>query len=127
MAHEPKTPSGGAERIYDLNVALERMDGDVPLLEEVIDIFLDDYANSIAELRQAAASRDQAALQRAAHTLKGAVGNFVAHRATEAALSVETLAKAGQLDLAISLTPRLEDEVARLAAALKQYRHREAA
>ena len=103
------------------------MDGDASLLDEVIDIFLDDYENSLRDLRQAVTSGDQATIQRAAHTLKGAVGNFVAQRASDAALRVESLARAGKIPEAIILAPELETEVARLAAALKVYRHREAA
>ena len=66
--------------VFDYDDFLERMDGDMDLLKEVIEIFLDDSPNLLAALRLALRSRDAAAMEKAAHTLKGAAANISAKR-----------------------------------------------
>lgn len=100
------------------------MDGADDLLVEVIAVFLEDYPNSLQELRRSAAAGVAADLQRSAHTIKGAVGNFVAGPATEVAFQIEQFAKQGAMPQAVSLVDSLESEVLRLAAALSAYRDR---
>jgi HPt (histidine-containing phosphotransfer) domain-containing protein len=120
-------PPGEGSALFDLGAALERMDGDVSLLNEVIDIFLEDYQNCMEEVRNAAAKKDSALLQRAAHTVKGAVGNFVSARATDLARDVELLSKQGDLDQALALLGDLERAVGDVADGLREYRRKDAA
>lgn len=127
---ESGSASGSSDQVpvtMDLNVALQRMDGDAELLQEIIDIFLDDHVGGLQELHAAAEARDSTRLQRAAHTLKGAAGNFVAVRATDLAFQLEQTCKGGDLDGGIALVRPLDQEIARLAAALRARRGREAA
>lgn len=120
-------PPGGDAPLFDLAAALERMDGDTSLLHEVIDIFLEDCQGCMAGVRTAATKRDAALLQRAAHTVKGAVGNFVAPRATDLARDVELFSKQGELDRAVALVDDLERAVAEVANGLRDYRRKDAA
>ena len=62
------------------------------------------------------------ALERAAHTLKGAVGNFSAQGAYAAALRVEMMGRGGDLTHAAAAYAELEQEVARLGEALTALR-----
>ena len=111
----------------NLAIALERMDGDADLLREIIDIFLEDHLGGLKELHAAAEARDSVRLQRAAHTLKGAAGNFVAARATDLALQLEQICKGGDLDGGLALVAPLDQEITRLADALRLVREREVA
>src|SRR5271166_4447317 len=58
--------------------ALARVEGDSLLLRELIQLFLDDYPLTMADLQAAIAKGDTSAAERHAHTLKGAASNFEA-------------------------------------------------
>ena len=83
-------PDGTA---VDLAGALAHVDGDVDLLREIIELFLGDYENRLDEFRRLFDSGDTAGLAAAAHKFKGAVGNFAARAAWEAALNLEAAAR----------------------------------
>ncbi len=61
------------------------------------------------------------AVQRLAHTLKGAVGVFGAHPAFEAALRLETMARAGDLAQAEPAFAALEEALSRLRPILQSW------
>ena len=66
-------------------------------------------------------SQDAASLKLAAHTLKGAVGNFVAKPAFEAALRLETLARDGNLTGIRTAQAELEKELDLVLPVLAAY------
>lgn len=80
------------------DAALARVGGDVDLLKEIARVFLDDCPRSLAELRDAAARGDCGAVERSAHSLKGAGSNFGASRMVAAALRIEQMGRDGELD-----------------------------
>jgi HPt (histidine-containing phosphotransfer) domain-containing protein len=61
---------------------------------------------------------DPAEIERAAHTIKGSVGNFAAKAAFDAAMELERIGRDGTLDQAEAARVRLEDELDRLKPAL---------
>jgi HPt (histidine-containing phosphotransfer) domain-containing protein len=78
----------------DRQEALEFVGGDAQLLRELARIFVDSYPTQLTAVRLAWGRGDLPALACAAHSLKGSIHIF--HAATfEAALRVETLARAG--------------------------------
>lgn len=85
------------DTVFDRNVALARVGGDVELLKEIAVLFLDDYPKSLSELHQAVESGDARRLERTAHGLKGSVSNFGARPAVDAALQLETMGRAQKL------------------------------
>lgn len=84
-----------SEEIFDRKTALEQMGGDEELMVELVEVFLEDLPERLQEIEAALAAGDAETLSRAAHTLKGSVGNFAAHAAYETAFELETLAKQG--------------------------------
>lgn len=66
--------------VFDYEDFLGRIDGDVELLEEVIEIFLQDTPGLVAELFAGVKREDAVAVERTAHTLKGAFANISAKR-----------------------------------------------
>ena len=105
--------------VYSREVALARVGGDEELLNELIEVYLGDSPKWLAELRKAAAERSPIELRRAAHTIKGAVGYFGSDEAGEAADRLQELGRAGDIDAALAVVPRLEQALERLAAALR--------
>jgi two-component system, sensor histidine kinase and response regulator len=83
-----------------------RFDGDCELLRELAGIFLQECPKTLDDLREALRAADPKAVERAAHTLKGSVGNFAMPRPWETAQRLELLAKSGQLSCAeVIFTP----------------------
>ena len=77
----------------DLAAALARVGGDEELLKEIAEMFVDQCPDALAEVHRAVESNDSDALQNAAHSLKGSVGNFGAKAAFEAALRLEMMGR----------------------------------
>jgi PAS domain S-box-containing protein len=93
----------------DEALALSRVGGDVELLKEVVELFLDDYPAAFERIKQAVASRDASALEHNAHSLKGSVSTFGANRAFEAALALEKQGRSGDLSDAQASLHRLQE------------------
>ncbi len=102
----------------DRELALSRMGGDIGLLREIAQLFLDDSPRMLADLDSAAASRDAHALNRAAHAIKGCVSNFGAHDAYRAALDLEHMGRSGDLSGLHPACQLLKSKVALLEAEL---------
>ena len=80
--------------------------------------FLSDCPRLLGDLRAAIACGDGAALEQAAHSLKGAVANFAAAAAVEAAARLEQMGRARDLAFAEAGLARLEAELEHLNRAL---------
>jgi PAS domain S-box-containing protein len=104
----------------DLDLALSRVGGDRDLLREVAQLFLESYPQDLVAIREAVHSGNAKALERAAHTLKGAVANFGALEAGRLALELERAGRAGDLAAASRLFELLEQAMQRLEPVLRQ-------
>jgi two-component system, sensor histidine kinase and response regulator len=93
----PIVEADTSEAVFDKELALSRVGGDVELLKEIAILFLDDYPKSLIELRAAVHSGDAKRVERSAHGLKGSVSNFGARPAVDAALQLETMGRAQKL------------------------------
>lgn len=94
--------------VLDRALALERVGGDSELLQEMAQLFLEEYPSQLQAVREAVAARDPKAVERSAHSLKGSVGNFGAAEAHQAAFQLEMLGRQACLDSAESALLRLE-------------------
>mgnify|MGYP001224698022 CR=1 FL=1 len=74
----------------------------------------------LSAIREAIAQGDDEALARAAHRLKGSVGNFGARRAVEAALRLEDMGREGDLSGAEEGYQMLETGIEHFIEALGQ-------
>jgi HPt (histidine-containing phosphotransfer) domain-containing protein len=106
---------------------MERLDGDRELLAEIVELFLESAPRLMRELKKALGGRDDKALERAAHALKGAVANFGARSAMDAALRMEQRAQKGDLAGARAAWAPLEKEMTRLKKALARLAEEHAA
>jgi HPt (histidine-containing phosphotransfer) domain-containing protein len=97
---------------------MERLGGDLELFQEIAGLFREDCPKMLSEIRSAVHTANPAALERAAHTLKGCVANFGAQAAVQAALNLEKIGRARQIDAAPAACQTLESEIARFQAAL---------
>jgi HPt (histidine-containing phosphotransfer) domain-containing protein len=112
----------GASEVFDLQAALDRVDGDEALFREIVQMFLTDAAGRMAEVQEAISGQDGPALERATHTLKGSVGNFGAQRVYAAAQALEKKGRSQDFTDIETAYSRLEDEMARFVQALAPFR-----
>jgi HPt (histidine-containing phosphotransfer) domain-containing protein len=106
----------------DWSAALEHTGGDKGLMHAMIDVFLAESPNMLAEVHAALAAADAPRLRRAGHSLKGSCGYFAAEPAYEAAFAVERLGQAGDFASATAAVSELSQQLERLRPALVAYR-----
>lgn len=104
----------------DETALLAGVDGDRRILRELVRLFLSDYPKRLADMREAVRRGDAGLLEKAAHALKGSVGNFGAKSAIAVAQQLESLASKGNLDIAPDLCVTLESELALLSEELRK-------
>jgi two-component system, sensor histidine kinase and response regulator len=106
------------EKIFDQAAAMDRVGGDLELLIELAGMFLDDQPRMMDEIKVAVDSCDGESLHRSAHAIKGAVGNFSAQQAFDAALKLEMLGRGNDFADAKSAFESLEEALGELEPAL---------
>ena len=98
---------------------LSCVSGDVELFRELVQVFEGDYPMHLGNIREAAANSNFEGLERAAHTLKGALGNFATKTAFNTAFELETMGRKGEVEGALERCAALEEEIIKLCAAMK--------
>ena len=106
--------------IFDKSGFLSRLEGDELLGSEIIEMFLQEYPKLLEGVRQATEQRDAPLLERAAHTLKGSVGDIAAPQAFDAARTLEQMAREGKLEGADAALVGLETALHRLEPELRK-------
>jgi CheY-like chemotaxis protein len=112
------TTGGRARRVVDEAALVKLVDGRTELMFELVDLFFEDCPRHLAEMRSAIDAKDCAALQFAAHALKGSAGSLTAERTFDAALRLEMRARDGDLTRARHDLVALEQELEHLREAL---------
>jgi PAS domain S-box-containing protein len=112
--------ASGEDGIIDRAALLAGFDGNRRLLQKLINLFLADYPLRLAHIKNALRAGDAEALARAAHALKGAVGNFAAKNAAAAVQLIEGFGRAGDIRAASNALTMLESELALLRGELKR-------
>ncbi len=117
VAAEP----AGARPALDVAAALDRVEGDRSLLEELLRLFVDECQATLRQIRDSWSAHDARALGRLAHTLKGSSANVGANAVSEVAHTIERLARAGNLESAVRPIADLEREIERLVPELDSF------
>ncbi|MEO0248371.1 MAG: Hpt domain-containing protein [candidate division WOR-3 bacterium] len=108
-----RTPTG--DGMLDWPTALACVNGDVKLLQKLVELFIKHSPRLISEIRGAIAKGDRLALMHAAYALKKSVSNFCAWPAFEAALRLELIGcNGGDFCSAEEACAELEREIERL-------------
>ncbi len=106
--------------VFDLGKAQEQAGGDQELLKEIIGIYCAEYPKQLLQIQQALDKNDLAAVGEVAHTVKGAVGNFGAKPAFEAAFCLEKIGKSKELSKAPGAFRALKEKLEQLEQELKK-------
>lgn len=97
--------------VFDLEDALERVDGDRAFLQQLIEVFYAGSADALAKIHQALDTKRGETLAEAAHALKGALGNLSAIRSHDYARALEIAGKSNDFENARAIVPRLEESL----------------
>jgi len=129
MSATPKTPSvaiqvdnpqASVERpVFGEAALVDRLMGDRSLAAVVVSGFLGDIPKQIDALKGSAAVGDLRAVERQAHTIKGAAATVSADVLAAAALSVEQAGRAGDLETAGHGIAEIESQFQRVRSAMK--------
>ncbi len=107
--------------VFDYDDFLDRIDGDVDLLKEVIEIFLKDTPGLLANLYSGIMSGEAEAVERAAHTLKGAAANISAKRLQHLSHHVQLMLKKDNAAPLESVIGDFEENFKKLDHVLRGY------
>ncbi|MEX1223952.1 MAG: ATP-binding protein, partial [Pirellulales bacterium] len=113
--------SSAAREAFNLAAALQRVDGDMDCLSELAAMLIEDAPGQVADIRDAVDRRDPAALERAAHRLKGSLIPFVASETSQAAQSLETMGHNHNLANALDECQTLDAAIQQLMISLQQF------
>jgi HPt (histidine-containing phosphotransfer) domain-containing protein len=121
------SPQGGLPQaggsLIDKNKILAHLEGDAELLGELAGLFIQEYPRLIAKTHEAIAQTDGLALERAAHQMKGSVGNFRNEAASHAAQRLESMGRANDFAGAAIEVHVLEEQIRLLVPELETMTH----
>lgn len=106
--------------IFDPSAALEQVGGDEELLYEMVELFIKTYHEDISQIEAAMREMDMEKLRRAAHRIKGSVGNFGRKRAFQAACALERCAGEDREDAPVCYA-KLREELTLLNGSFLAY------
>ena len=107
-------------RILDRQAILDQLADDVELVAKMANIALTEIPSDLAALRRAVHQPDAARVAHFGHALKGALSNFNAQHAVEAAYRLEVMGRQGDLSRASDTCDELETWIDRLLPELAE-------
>jgi HPt (histidine-containing phosphotransfer) domain-containing protein len=100
----------GGKKIYDQELCLERLDDDLELLLELIEVYVEDAPNIFSRLSQALEGGDLESAEREAHSMKSASANVGAERTREVSRLAEIAAREKRSEDVAGLFARMKQE-----------------
>ena len=97
--------------VWDRAAALDRLGGDESLLDELVELFFNDYPVLAKRLTDALARGDLASLREPAHTLKGSLGAIGLPATAGLAQEIESASRVEDATTAVSLIDRFMAEI----------------
>jgi PAS domain S-box-containing protein len=116
-AFPESTPDEAAFHEADL---LLRVDGSVELMQQLIELFKEEWPPLLAEIAAAIDHGNADAVHRLSHKIKGSAGIFGAHAVVRATARLEQMGRAKDLSEAVGELANLSRELNRLQAAMDQ-------
>ncbi len=107
--------------VLDKDKALNIIGGDQALLRDIVEIFVVDVFQQMSEIQEAVNSRNNDALEKSSHKLKGAVSNFGEIATFKTAFKLEKIGKENRLDDVDEIYGTLVKDVENLVNRLKEF------
>jgi HPt (histidine-containing phosphotransfer) domain-containing protein len=116
----PAEPAlAGGDGAFNRAEVLDRCLGDESLMATLLQVFVQQADEDLAEIQRATAAGDVQKVLKATHRLKGSAANLALERVRQAALAMETHVREQGLAGAESLVDTLRTDVAALEAAVR--------
>jgi signal transduction histidine kinase/DNA-binding response OmpR family regulator/HPt (histidine-containing phosphotransfer) domain-containing protein len=106
--------------VFDQAALHARVEDDLDLLAEIVELYLAHSPQLVAEIDAAVAARDAQKITSAAHTLKGMFKNLCATKSAEAALHLELIGSSSDLTKADQSLASLKEEIKTLRVVLEE-------
>jgi signal transduction histidine kinase/DNA-binding NarL/FixJ family response regulator len=126
MGHTGESPAQGSEDdkpetplLFDEADILNRMDNDRDFVQMILNESVKELPKLLAVLQGLCMGNDNGAIRRQAHTMTGMAANISTPHLRKICLKIETAAKDGDLETALSMLPELEKTVQTTLAALE--------
>lgn len=97
--------------IFDKAGAFERVDNDLELYRELVEMFFSEYPDMCSAIEIALNSNMGKQLEERAHSLKSALGNLGAMKSYEYSKTLEYAGRRGAFDEARSVWPQLQESI----------------
>lgn len=107
-------------RYYDKKAILDRIDGDVDLFKQLIQLFVEEVPRQINHIKQAIREKDADRITLYAHTIKGSAYNIRAMELKQIAFDIEQAGKSSNFNLAASKIDTLVDTYEKLYSELSR-------
>jgi len=108
-----------AQKLFDYHLALERLGGDEPFLNELLLELIEQVDDTLDSIKQAIAKEDYENLKTLAHSLKGASANLNVSRMASHFLQLEGLGLENSIEGAMDLIELVSKDRNELEAFLK--------
>ena len=116
-----ENPGNSPVATINLPELLARVENDCKLLNDLVEIFCDEFPGQLKSLENAVARHDVGQTVKLSHALKGMLANLSVTKAAASAARLEQLARAGEAaSLPVALAALLQD-VQGLVPAMKSY------
>ena len=119
LLHPETQPVEPGSEPLDERTLLDHVQGNRQLLNSLIEVYLRQSPSLLAAAQRAFEERNGQALARAAHSIKGSVGSFLARPSIQTAALLEAAAEQADFPRAQEALIILQDELERLDAALR--------
>jgi len=119
-AAPPQAEPESQTKAFDVAALRQRLSGDDALMSEVMEVFLEDLPNRLADIQDAVTSRDPVKLRAAAHALRGAAGNLSAGRLFEAATVLERVGAESRMAAASAASRQVQVEASHVMDVLRR-------
>ena len=96
--------------IFDRDRALARMDNDVELFKEIVQIYFSEVPEQTAGMATALKNSDRVQIERLAHSLKSSSGNVGASLTSEIARQIEDGAREKSIEVLSELFTKMQSE-----------------
>jgi len=95
-------------QVLDRENLMNRVNGDLSLLKDLSDLYLEEYPQRLKDVRNAIKQSDFSTIRNAVHNLKGVYLNFGSDKAAEVAKEMEKLANSDDLEAISKMYNELE-------------------
>ncbi len=112
-------PQGSSAPVINISAALECTDGDVELLQSLIELYFEQQPGLLTQIHDGVAQCNSELLERGAHSLKGCVSVFAAADTRQAAFILETIGQESNWAGAKAALENLNQQLGRFETALR--------